>query len=92
MNLTEKQIDFIKCLLNDNDGISYPLLDDCVNERGVLEVAEKILDEGLSVAGSSYTRDYYKYLEDDDGFIFNLNTAKREDLEGLIVSFINEYL
>ena len=44
------------------------------------------------MAGSSYTRDYYKYLEDDDGFIFNLNTAKREDLEGLIVSFINEYL
>lgn len=33
MSLTEKQIDFIKCLLNDNDGISYPLLDDCVNER-----------------------------------------------------------
>ena len=92
MRLTEKQIDFIKCLLNDNDGISYPLLDDCVNERGVLEVAEKILDEGLAVAGSSYTRDYYKYLEDDNGFIFNVDTIKREDLEELIVSYIWEYL
>ena len=92
MHLTEKQIDFIKSLLNDNDGISYPLLDDCVNERGIFEVAEKIVDVGLSVVGSSYTRDYYKYLQDDDGFIFNLNTVKREDLESLIVSFINEYI
>ena len=57
-----------------------------------LEVAEKILDEGLSVAGSSYTRDYYKYLEDDNGFIFNVDTIKREDLEELIVSYIWEYL
>jgi len=92
MDLTENQIDFIKCLLNDSDGISYPLLDDCVNERGILEAAEKILDYGLSVAGSSYTRDYYKYLEDDDGLIFNLNTVKREELLKLIFSFIDGYL
>ena len=92
MHLTEKQIDFIKCLLNDNDRISYPLLDDCVNERGIFEVTEKIIDYGSSVVGSSYIRDYYKYLQDDDGFIFNLNITKREDLESLIVSFINEYI
>ena len=46
--LTQNQIEFISCLFNDTEGVlSYPMLEDCVNEENTKDVARRILDEAL---------------------------------------------
>ena len=73
--LTQNQIEFISCLFNDTEGVlSYPMLEDCVNEENTKDVARRILDEALlSGDKKSYVRKYFSHLEDEEGHIFNLS-------------------